>query len=101
MDTRERIKALIAERSTSATAVGKAAGLGDTTLTKYLNGHTRSISVENLDKVAEVLEVSLRHLMFGEPDADNVVSIWDRIPDRDKPKARAILEAFIGGNKSA
>lgn len=100
MDMRSRITAVLEEKGISATAASKAAGLSDTTLTKFLNGHTRSITVENLEKIAGVLDVSLRYIMFGEPAGDNVISIWDRIPERDRPKARAILEAFTGTNGS-
>lgn len=84
----------------SATAASKKAGMSDTTLTKFLNGHTRSITIENLERLAGVLGVSLRYIMFGEPAGDNVVSIWDRIPERDRPKAVAVLEAFTGTDDS-
>lgn len=94
MDLRARIRAALDEKGISATAACKQAGLADTTLTKFLNGRNRSLTVETLEKLADVLGVSLRHLMFGEPNADNVVSIWERIPERDRAQARAILQTF-------
>lgn len=94
MDLRARIRDALEEKGISATAACKQAGLADTTLTKFLNGRNRSLTVETLEKLADVLDVSLRHLMFGEPNADNVVSIWDRIPERDRAQARAILKTF-------
>lgn len=94
MELRDRLQALMDERGLSARALSLQAGLADTTVRKFITGYTRSITIENLEKIAEVLDVSLRHLMFGEPDADNVTSIWDRIPERDKPQAEAILRTF-------
>lgn len=82
------------ERGYSARKLALDAGLADTTVSKFLSGHTRSITIENLEKIAAVLEVSPRHLMFGEPDADNVVSIWDRIPEQNRAQAKAILQTF-------
>lgn len=82
------------EKGFSARRLSVEAGLADTTVSKYLSGSTRSITIENLEKCAAVLGVSMRHLMFGEPDSDNVVSIWERIPNRNRDQARAILKTF-------
>mgnify|MGYP000232851050 CR=1 FL=1 len=101
MDLRRRITSVLDEKGISATAASKRAGLSDTTLTKFLNGHTRTITVENLEKIADVLGVSLRHLMFGEPDTGNVTSLLDRMSKRDRARAMAILEAFTAETDTA
>jgi len=78
----------------SARRLALEANLADTTVSKFLSGSTRSITIENLEKCAAVLEVSMRHLMFGEPDVDNVASIWERIPTANREQAKAILKTF-------
>ena len=82
------------EKGYSARKLAIDAGLADTTVSKFLSGATRSITIENLEKCAEVLGVSMRHLMFGEPDCDNIASIWQRIPKANRAQARAILTTF-------
>lgn len=95
MDLRARIQAIIdAKPELTFRKVSLDAGLSDSMLHKFMTGQTKSITVENLEAVAGALGVTLRHLMFGEPDIENVSYIWDHIPERRRKKALQALEAF-------
>jgi transcriptional regulator with XRE-family HTH domain len=94
MDVRSRIQAILDERGLSARSVSLEAGLSDSMLHKFLTSKTQSITVETLEKIAKALGVSLRHLMFGDPDDDKVAYIWDHIPQRDRVRALKLLESF-------
>ena len=94
MSLRDRLRAAMEAKGYSARKLALEAKLADTTVSKFLSGSTRSITIENLEKCAEVLGVSMRHLMFDEPDADNISSIWQRIPKENRAQARAVLRTF-------
>lgn len=94
MDARGRLKLVIDEKGLSARGVSLAAGLSDSMVHKFLTGQTRSMTVDNLEKIAKALGVSFRYLMFGDAEYENVVYIWDHIPERDRKKALRILEEF-------
>lgn len=95
MDARARIQAILDEKGLSARKVSLDAGLSDSMLHKFLTFQTQSITVDNLEKIAKALGVSLRHLMFGDPDDEKVAYIWDRIAARDKQRALRVLEGFV------
>lgn len=98
MDIRQRLQAAIDARDgLSARSLSLKAGLSDSMLHKFLTGATDSITVKNLEKVAEALEVDMRWLMFGEGDpepATDISAILRRIPESQRRQALAILETF-------
>lgn len=101
MDLRDRIRAAIAAKEGATVRnVSLAAGLSDSALHKFLTGSTKSITVDSLEGIAKALDVSLRYLMFGDEDSENVTHIWDRIPARDKERARRILETLAEDSES-
>lgn len=102
MDLRERIQQVIdATPGATYRKVSLDAGLSDSMLHKFMTGQTKSITVENVEAIAKALGVSLRHLMFGEPDIANVSYIWDHIPEQRRKKALQALEAFSDIDDSA
>lgn len=94
MDIRDRIKDAIA-RSDGLTVRNASlrAGLSDSALHKFLTRQTKSITIDSLEKLASALGVSMRWLMFGDPEIENVHIIWEHIPDRRKKAAVAALRA--------
>lgn len=94
MTPRERLAAVMKEKDMSARAVSLKAGLSDSLVHKYLTGQTKSITVDNLEKVAKALGVSLRYLMFGKAEDENLHYIWDYIPSTRRKQALDILETF-------
>lgn len=99
MDVRERLTRLIEDRGDlSYTNVAKAAGLSSSAVHKYCTGQVRSMTLDNLEKIAKAVNVSMRWLLFGEDDT-NVVSIYDRIPIAKREQALKVLEAFAEGHK--
>ena len=98
MDLRQRIDRAMKAKDLTLRGVSLAAGLSDSMLHKFMTGQTRSITVDNLEKVAEALGVSLRHLMFGDPDEEKVSYIWDHIPERRRQQALQVLQTFADDN---
>jgi len=95
MDLRARIQRVIdAKDGATYRSVSLAAGLSDSMLHKFMTRQTKSITVENLEAIARALGVSLRHLMFGDPDDDKVSFVWDHIPERRRKQALQVLETF-------
>ena len=92
MDMRQRIAERLENLGKSTRGASIDAGLGETTLRNYLKGMTQSMTVDNVEKLASVLEVSPRWLMFGEDT--EVVNIWDRIPLEQREQAKDILKTF-------
>jgi transcriptional regulator with XRE-family HTH domain len=96
MDLRERIKAAIAKKpGATYRSISLSAGLSDSMLQKFMTGQTRSITVDNLEKIADALGVPLRQLMFGDPISDNLVYLADRVPQKNRKQVAAILETFM------
>lgn len=95
MDVRDRIRKVLKEDGRSEREVSLAAKLSDSMLNKFLTGQTRSITVDNLEKVAKALKVSFRYLMFGDPDDDKIAYLADRIPKDRKAQAIKVLETFV------
>ncbi|OSQ51474.1 adenosylcobalamin-dependent ribonucleoside-diphosphate reductase [Marivita geojedonensis] len=63
VDLRQVIKDMIAEKKSSVAAVARDAGLDASTLRKYLSGENSSLRVDTLEKIADVLGVSLSTLL--------------------------------------
>ena len=101
MSIRARIDEAIALRpGMTYRKLSLAAGLSDSMMHKYMTSSTQSMSIDKLITVADALEVDPRWLIFGETTPPNsVVNIWDKIPEADKPRALAILEALASSPK--
>lgn len=101
MDLRARIQRIIdaSEGKMTYRSVSLAAGLSDSMLHKFMTKQTKSITVENLEAIAGAMGVSLRHLMFGDPDDEKVAYIWDHIPERRRQQALQILETFADASE--
>lgn len=94
MDVRDRINSILEEKGLSSREVSLKAGLSDSMLNKFLTHQTKSITVDNLEKIAKALEVSFRHLMFGDPDDEKLYYIMDRISQKRRAQAIRVLETF-------
>lgn len=97
MSIRERINEAIA-RTPGMTyrKVSLRAGLSDSMMHKFMTNSTQSMSIDKLICVADVLGVDPRWLIFGEEiPPSNVVNIWDKISDANKPRALAVLRTFV------
>lgn len=94
MDIRARIRTTLADKGLSPRAVSLGAGLSDSMLHKFLTGQTKSITVDNLEAVAGAMGVSLRYLMFGDPDDEKVSYIWERIAEKRRKQALQVFETF-------
>jgi transcriptional regulator with XRE-family HTH domain len=62
---RERLKAVIAERQTTARAVSRAVGDNDTLVRDILSGKSRNPRSDTLAKIADFLEVPVREFVTG------------------------------------
>lgn len=102
MDIRSRIRQVMAEHPDwTPRNVSLKAGLSDSMLAKFLKpdkpGGIQSITLETAEKIAAALGVNPRWLVYGDAPMvmpSNVVNIWDRIPERRRQQALAILETF-------
>lgn len=87
----------------TARSVSLEAGLSDSMIHKFLTGGTKSMTVDNLERVAEALGVNPRWLIFGDaprfPDP-KLAHIWDHIPERRRKQALKVLEAFADEDES-
>jgi len=99
MEIRDRILHVIDQNPDfSVRKVSLMAGLSDSMLHKFLKGSTRSMTVENLENIAEALGVDSRWLIFGDgsPEvATDIARIIEKIPADEMEKVRRVLEAFI------
>ena len=95
MDVRARIQAIIRERDLAERAISIKAGLSDSWLNKFLSGEIKSMTVDNLAKLAEALEVPLRALLEDEPSHyERVIYLFDRFDERQRKQAILHLEAI-------
>lgn len=109
MDIRARIRKVLDEHADwTPRSVSLAAGLSDSMLTKFLKperpGGIQSITLETAEKIAKALDVNPRWLVYGDAPMvmpDNVVHIWDRIPNARREQALAILETFADDESQA
>jgi hypothetical protein len=66
-----------------------------------MTGKVKSLTTDNLEKIAEALGMSVRELWWGNGDG-KVAYIWDHIPDERKDLALRTLEQFTeNDSKSA
>ena len=93
MQMRDRIRERLAALNISARAASLKAGLNSHFLQKVLAEEDKSITTENLRKLAEALETSPEWLLTGtgpteqDPEITEIVDIWSRIPEREARKA--------------
>lgn len=102
MDLRERIEEEIAKRpGMTVRSLSLHAGLSDSALNKFMTRQTKSLTTDNLEKIAAALGLSVRQLWWGDADG-KVAYIWDHIPDNRKEQALRVLESFADpGEKTA
>lgn len=98
MDVRMRINQTLAGNAgLTIRGVSLEAGLSDSMLHKFMTGQTASMTVANLEKVADALGVNPRWLIFGDtpryPDP-KLAHVWDHIPARRREQALKVLQAF-------
>lgn len=105
-DLIHRIEEALEETGKSPRGASLEAGLSARFLTDLFGGAKRSISIENAEKLAPVLDRTPEYLAFGkgpkrpgEGESAEVVDIWDRIPDRWRDNAKKALEAFTEEEK--
>jgi hypothetical protein len=76
MDLRARIMSVIdADDIVTVRNVSLRAGLSDSWLNKLLKGGVRSPTLENIEKLADALDVDARWLAFGEGDPERYAEI--------------------------
>jgi len=101
MDVRDRIREIIERKGLTLRGVSLAAGLSDSMLHKFLSGRTKSITVDNLEYIAQALDVSLHYLLLGNPDYEDVIVIWDKLTGRQRRLAKKILKALADDDDSS
>lgn len=93
MDVKQRIRVIIDSRpDLTIRGVSLASGMSDSALHKFLTNQTQSMTIDNLERIAEAMGISLRVLLFDE-EAD-IVQIWDRIPIERRQHASDVLATF-------
>lgn len=124
---RERLRALIAERGTTARAVSRAVGSNDTLVRDILSGKSQNARGDSMAKIADHLGVSLSELITGDGPAvadrfaelamigpvqagawlavDDVAqdepAMWPAAIDRRYPRARQWLREVRGDSMNA
>lgn len=94
MDVRGRLRKIIDEKGLNPNKVSLAAGLSSSMVHKFLTEQTKSITVDNLEKVAEACGVSLRYLLYGDEEQSNVVYWYDKLNERDQRRVLRLMEDF-------
>lgn len=63
-----------------------------------LEAGKRPLSAKWLRKIAPVLETSPGHLLDNDPNdlPSDVIEIWSRIADTEKPRALRVLDSLTG-----
>lgn len=94
MDLRARIQEQIDKHDgMTVRSLSIKAGLSDSALHKFMTGKTKSLTTDNLEKIAAALEMTARELWWGNEDG-KISYIWDHIPDDRKGQALRTLESF-------
>lgn len=96
MDIRDRIRSRLKDLAISQRRASLEAGLSETALRKFLIGEVQSMSSDNMDAVARILKVSPTWLRYG--ISAEIIDIWERIPEGNRPQAEAVLRALAGEN---
>jgi hypothetical protein len=65
-----------------------------------MTGKVKSLTTDNLEKIAEALGMSVRELWWGNGDG-KVAYIWDHIPDERKDLALRTLEQFADSDSKS
>jgi DNA-binding Xre family transcriptional regulator len=93
MDLRARIQEEIDRRDNmTVRSLSIAAGLSDSALHKFMTGATKSLTTDNLEKIAKALGMTALQLWRG--GGPNVEYIWDHIPQRRRAQALQVLKTF-------
>jgi lambda repressor-like predicted transcriptional regulator len=100
MDLRARIQAEI-DRNAGMTvrSLSIKAGLSDSALHKFMTGKTKSLTTDNLEKIAQALGVTVRELWWGD-EGGQISYIWDHIPEDRKDQALRTLESFVANKRA-
>lgn len=97
-DLLDRIQEALDEAGLSARAASLEAGLSHRFLSDFVAGAKRSMSIENAEKLAPVLNRTPEYLAFGrgakKPGGADIVDIWDQIPLRSRDDARRMLSSL-------
>jgi transcriptional regulator with XRE-family HTH domain len=98
MDLRTRIEAVMAAQPDfTVRNISLKAGLSDSWLHKLLKGDVRSPTLENVEKLAEALDVDPRWLAFGEGDPERFADIGrivERFSEEQAEMARQMLQVI-------
>lgn len=98
MDLRSRItRSLDGHPELTVRSLSLKAGLSDSWLHKLLKGDVRSPTIENIEKLAEALDVDPRWLAFGEGGPEvysDVGNVLARMTDTQKVLAMQMLEVL-------
>ncbi len=103
----ERIRIALEKQGLSARAASLRAGLSHRFVSDLLDGSKKSLSVDNAEKLARVLDCSPEWLSFGrgeqedtsDSDLDKVVNIWSRLLESDRHQIADMAE-FLDKRKS-
>jgi DNA-binding Xre family transcriptional regulator len=94
MDLRARIAEEIAKHEgMTVRSLSLQAGLSDSALHKFMTGMTKSLTTDNLEKLAEALGLTVRELWWGNDDG-KIAYIWEHIPEERKDLAHEVLQRF-------
>ena len=69
------------------------AGLSDSALHKFMTRKTKSLTTDNLEKIADALNLTVRELWWGHADG-KVAYLFDHIPESRRDQALRVLETF-------
>ena len=98
MNLRARITRTLDERpELTVRSLSLKAGLSDSWLHKLLKGDVRSPTIENIEKLAEALDVDPRWLAFGEGDPErytDVGGVFARLSETQKALAMQMLDVL-------
>lgn len=100
----DRIQEALDESGLSARAASMQSGLSPRFLTDLFSSAKLSISVQNAEKLAPILNRTPEYLAFGRgkklPGGADVIDIWDRIPSQSRDEARRMLESLALKDKA-
>lgn len=94
MDLRARIQAEIDKREgMTVRSLSIQAGLSDSALHKFMTRQTKSLTTDNLEKIADALQLTVRQLWWGDADG-KLEYLFDHIPPERRDQALRVLETF-------
>ena len=101
----ERIKEEMGKSGLNQAALARRAGVSTAVISALLTGFSKSMSVENLVRVAQVLNVSVEYLVTGKkreprasltPREEAMIAAFRELPDADKDRVHTVATAFAG-----